>query len=118
MSSILLANRYNQVSEILDSTSTFNNAISMIKDKGLTKGMAMRILDLMDKTIVRTGGRGYTPEHQMVAMELKSEFEWLFFDIDEHVSEDFMNDTADKLPDIYDLMCYYVLMIVLLSQDK
>jgi hypothetical protein len=57
------------------------------------------------------GSNGHSPEDHMQMQELKSEFEWLFFDNDDHVDEDFMNETADVLPTMEILIAYTTLML-------
>lgn len=116
MSSILLANRYNQASEILLSTTAFNDSIHHFMEEKLTPEITRAVYETVAEVSKSTGGRGFKPEQQMEAMKLKSEFEWLFFDIDELVDEEFMNDTADELPDIYALICYYVLTISIVNK--
>lgn len=114
MSSIL-AERHHVASEILSNTDAFNDDIVSFIEEGLTERLTRAVYDTIVEASKLTGGRGYTPRHQMGLMILQSEFEWLFFDIDDHVDENFMNDTADELPDVYVLSCYYILAISIVN---
>lgn len=117
MSSLLLE-RFSAAGEILSSTSEFDESISSFKKEGLTEGLTRAVYEAIEMASRHTGGEGYKPEQQMMAMMLKSEFEWLFFDIDDHVDEDFMNDTADEMPYIHTLICYYVLIISIVNNHE
>jgi hypothetical protein len=114
--SSLLVERYSAANEIISSTSEFDDSIASFIKEGLTEGLTRAVYEAIEMAARHTGDEGYKPEQQMMAMMLQSEFEWLFFDIDDHVDEDFMNETADVLPTIYDLICYYVLIISIVNK--
>lgn len=94
-----------------------DSAAAIIK-VGLTERLARHVHSLFDEGIKDLGGFGYSPEQQMMAMELKSELEWLLFDIDDFTDEDFKNETADIIPNEGHLSVYYVLLLSTLQKNE
>ena len=96
------------------------NIVDSFITEALDNGLSEELLDLvgnfMQFAIKESGGKGYKPEHQMQIMELVSEFNWIFFDMDYYVDEMFMNDTADVKPNEYDLICYLILIQNILNK--
>ena len=123
MSSISISARYAQATNLMTQdymgTSKRNMVDSFIAE-ALDNGLSEELLDLvgnfMQFAIKESGGRGYKPEHQMQIMELVTEFNWIFFDMDYYVDEMFMNDTADVKPNEYDLICYLILIQNILNK--
>jgi len=123
MSSISISARYAQATNLMTEeymgTSKRNIVDSFIAE-ALDNGLSEELLDLvgnfMQFAIKESGRKGYKPEYQMQIMELVSEFDWIFFDMDYYVDEMFMNDTADVKPNEYDLICYLIIIQNILNK--
>jgi hypothetical protein len=123
MSSISISARYAQATNLMTQDymgTSKRNIVDSFITEALDNGLSEELLDLvgnfMQFAIKESGGKGYKPEHQMQIMELVSEFNWIFFDMDYYVDEMFMNDTADVKPNEYDLICYLILIQNILNK--
>jgi len=123
MSSISVSERYRQAISLMTEEymgTSKKNIVDSIITEALDNGLTEELLDLvgnfMQFAIKESGRKGYKPEHQMQIMELVSEFDWIFFDMDYYVDEMFMNDTADVKPNEYNLACYLILIQNILNK--
>ena len=123
MSSISISARYSQATNLMTQDymgTSKRNIVDSFITEALDNGLSEELLDLvgnfMQFAIKESGGRGYKPEHQMQIMELVTEFNWIFFDMDYYVDEMFMNDTADVKPNEYHLICYLILIQNILNK--
>jgi hypothetical protein len=111
-----LEERFDQAYKVLVSTHKYNQAVFEMIESGLTKELVQQVKDMIFLGIKNAGGKGFSPKNQMDLMELSSEFDWLFYDEDDYVDENFMNDTADEIPTIFTLICYYLITISILNR--